>query len=151
MALPFQQWFQIFAGVTGGYLRAFFRRGRSDDFPAALAPFRAEVNDPVRALDHLEVMLDHDQGIASIAEFHQDLEQLLDIGKMEAGCWFVEDVNRAAGRAFRELGCEFNPLRLAARKRRAGLPKPEIPKADVEQRDELVGHRRDGSKKPRRF
>src|SRR5205085_9171862 len=85
-----QQWFQIAPGIAAGQLCDFFRRSRTDNLAPTLAPFRPEIDDPIRAFDHLEIMLDHDQRVPGIAELHQDLEQFLDVGEMQSGRRLVE-------------------------------------------------------------
>src|SRR5205809_5594435 len=64
---------------------------------------------------------------------------------------FVEDVDRAAGRALRQLGRELDPLRFAAGQRRPSLAKPQIAETDIQQRDELGRDRRHVPEKARRF
>jgi hypothetical protein len=44
-------------------LHHLLRRAR-DDFAALDAAFRAEVDDPVRGLDDIEIVLDHHHGVA---------------------------------------------------------------------------------------
>ena len=55
---------------------------------------------------------------------------------------FVEDVERSASGAFRQLFGELYPLRLASRKRGRLLTDLDISEADTPQRGELVAHRR---------
>jgi hypothetical protein len=87
-----------------------------------------------RLLDHVEVVLDHEHGVAGVDEPLQHLEQLLDVGEVEAGRRLVEDVERLAGRDLRQLGGELHPLRLAARERRRRLAELDVVEADVVQR-----------------
>src|SRR5437879_4793406 len=44
------------------------RRPCDDDPAAAIAAFRAEIDDPVGGLDHVEVVFDHDDGVAMIGQ-----------------------------------------------------------------------------------
>ncbi len=59
--------------MTGLTSRHFLRRSLSHDLPAASTSFRAEVNHPIGAFDHVEVVFDHDDGMARI---HKTLENL---------------------------------------------------------------------------
>src|SRR5436190_9248396 len=52
------------------------RRALRHDFPAAPAAFRTEVDQPVRRLDDVQVVLDHDDRVALLDETHQHVEQL---------------------------------------------------------------------------
>ena len=86
-----------------------------DDAAAALAAFGAEINDPVGLLDHVEVVLDDQDGIAKIGEPIQDVEQFLHVVKVQACGGFVEDIERATGLTFGKLFRELDALCLAAR------------------------------------
>ena len=56
-------------------------------------------------------------------------QQHQDVLEVEAGRRLVEDVERPAGGPLGELGGEFDPLRLAARKRGGRLPEVDIARA----------------------
>src|SRR3712207_9375294 len=57
----------------------------------------------------------------------------------------IQNVNRAAGSFFRELCCELHALCFAAGQRRSCLPELQIPKADIEHRNQLVRNRWDSA------
>ena len=97
--------------------------------------------DPVGGLDDVEVVLDHDDGVAGVAQLVQHLQQQVDVGEVQAGGRLVEDVQRAAGVALGELERELDALRLAARERGRALAELDVAEADVEQRLQLA---RDG-------
>ena len=67
MALPNGGWGdaeyvgEVVAGVGGGVGGDLFGGSGGYDFAAGAAAFGAEVDDPVGALDHVEIVLDHDQ------------------------------------------------------------------------------------------
>ena len=115
--------------------------------PAARAALGPEVDDPVRGLDHVEVVLDHEHRVAVVDQPVEHLEQLLDVGEVEAGRRLVEEVERLPGRAPRELGRQLDALRLAAGERRRRLAEVDVAEPDVEQRLELRARR---SGRPRR-
>ena len=79
-------------GVCGDLLG----RALGDDPAAAVPALGPEVDDPVRRLDHVEVVLDHEDRVAGVDEPVEDLEQLLDVGEVEAGRRLVEQVERLA-------------------------------------------------------
>jgi hypothetical protein len=56
-----------------------FGRALGDDAAAALAPFRAEVNDPIGLFDDVEVMLDDEDGVAEGDEALEDVEEFADV------------------------------------------------------------------------
>ena len=71
-------------------------RADRDDLAAGLAAFRPEVDEVVGLLDHVEIVLDHEHRVAAVDEPLQHLEQLLDVGEVQAGRRLVEDVERLA-------------------------------------------------------
>src|SRR5260370_822870 len=98
-----------------------------DGVAAAGAGFGAEVDDPVGGLDHVEVVLDHDDGVAGVDEPAEHAEQLADVVEVQPGGGLVEHVDGPAGGAALQLGGELDPLRLPARQRRRGLADPAAP------------------------
>jgi hypothetical protein len=105
--------------------------GRGNDLAAAVAAFGAEVDDPVGRLDDFEIVLDDHHRIALVDQFVQHFQQLGDIVEMQAGRRFVENVERAAGRALGQLLCQLDPLRLAARERGGLLADLDVAQADA--------------------
>ena len=133
---------QILAGVRRLDLRDLLRRARRDDRPAARAALRAEVDDPVGGLDHVEVVLDHDHRVAAVDQPVQHLEQQAHVLEVQAGRRLVEDVERAPGVPLGQLGGELHALRLAAGQRRRGLAEVDVAEPDVVQRLELLADAR---------
>ena len=79
-------------------------------------------------------MLDDDDGVAEFDESVQHVEEPVDVGEVEAGGRFVEEVERAAGGFFAELGGELDALRLPPGERGAGLSQRDVSEADIHQR-----------------
>ena len=107
--------------------------------PAAVAAFGTEVDDPVGRLHHVEVVLDHEHGVAVVDQALQHAEQPAHVLEVEAGGGLVEDVERAPGGALAELGRQLHPLRLATRQRGRGLAEAHVAEADVDQRLQVPG------------
>ena len=78
-------------------------RALRDDAAAAFAAFGAEVDDPVGLLDHVEVVLDDQDGVAEVGEAIQDVEQFFYVVEVQAGGGLVQNVERAAGLAARKF------------------------------------------------
>ncbi len=110
---------------------------------AGRASLRPEIDDVIRGPDDVEVVLDHDHGVALVDELVEHVEQLARIFKMQAGCRLIEDVERAAGAPPRQLARQLHTLRLPAAQRRRRLPELDIAEPHVLQRAELGGNRRD--------
>lgn len=123
-----------------------FRRTGDQDFAAAAAAFRAEIDNPVGSFNHIEVVLNHHDGIALIAQLVQDFQQLLDIGEVQTGGRLIEDIQRLAGTALGQLARQLHALRLAAGQGRRRLAKADIGQADVHQGLQLTRQRRYGIK-----
>ena len=96
-------------------LRDFLRCASRDDLAAAGTAFGAEVDDVVGGLDDVEGVFDDEDRVARIYQLLQHVEQLMHVGKMQAGRGLVEDVDRLAGRSFGEFLRKLDPLSLAAR------------------------------------
>ena len=58
----------------------------------------------VGAFDNVEIVLNDHEGIAGGAQAHENLEQLVHVGKMQASGRFVENVQRIAGIPLAEFG-----------------------------------------------
>ena len=59
-----------------------------------LAPFGPEVDDPVRGLDDVEVVLDDEQAVAGLQELPEGRQQLRDVVEVQPGRRFVENVEQ---------------------------------------------------------
>ena len=60
-------------------------------------------------------MFDEDDGPPAINQAVQDFKKNLNLRKMEAGCWFIENVERAPRVVSGQLGSEFDSLGLPCR------------------------------------
>src|SRR3954452_9113442 len=114
------------------------RRAGGHDLAALLAALGPEVDDAVGGLDHVEVVLDHDDRVALVDQPLEHREQRLHVGEVEAGGGLVEDVERLARGDLRQLGGQLHPLRLAPRQRRGRLTEADVVEADVVQRLEAA-------------
>ena len=110
------------------------RRSARHDVPAVRARFRAQVDDPVGRLDHVEIVLDHDDRVALVDEAIEHFEQLGQVVEVQAGGRLVEQVQRLAGVRPSKLGRQFHALRFAAGERRRALAEREVIEPDVAQR-----------------
>src|SRR6476620_5169471 len=120
----------VAVGVSGDVLG----RARRDHGAAAGPALGTHVDDPVRRLDHVEVVLDDDDRIAFVDKAVENGEQLADVLEMQAGGRLVEDVDGAAGGPLLQLAGQLDALRLTAGQRRRRLPQPHIAQPDVDQR-----------------
>src|SRR5690349_4971921 len=105
------------AGVGFGAGCNGLRSAGDDELAALVAAFGTKVQDPIGALDNIEVMLDDENRVAGFDEALEAVEQPLDIGEMEAGGGFVEDIEVVpSATQLAEFGSEFHTLRFATGK-----------------------------------
>ena len=97
---------------------------------AALARARADVDDVVGGADRLLVVLDHDQGVALVAQVLERAEQDRVVARMQADRRLVEHVAHALQVAA-ELRREADALRLAAGERRRGAVEGQVAEAHL--------------------
>ena len=109
-----------------GVRRDALRRARRHDAPALRSGAGADVDHPVRVLDEVEVVLDEQHRVAPVDEPVQDAQQVRRVLEREARRRLVEDVERLACGALRELARQFDALRLAAAQRRRRLAEPDV-------------------------
>ena len=91
-----------------------FGRAAGDDVPAVLAGAWAHVDHVVRGAHRVLVVLDHEHGVAEVAQALQRRDQPLVVAVVQADRRLVEDVEHADQRRA-DLGRQADPLRLAAR------------------------------------
>ena len=71
-------------------------------------------------------MLDNDYRVAFAFQTAYDFQQQGDVGEVQAGGGFVEDVERSAGVAFGEFEGEFDALGFAAGEGGGGLAEADV-------------------------
>jgi len=68
-----------------------------NDLAAGVAAFGAKVDDPVGGGDDVKVVFDDDDGVGLIDEALEQADEVADIGGVQAGGGFVENVEGAGG------------------------------------------------------
>src|SRR6476660_2469597 len=101
---------QELPGVTVARLRHHLRGALDDHHPTSIASLGPQVDDPVGGLDHVEIVLDDDDGVALIHQTAEDSEELAYVLEVEPGGGLVEDVHRVARGPFGELTGQLHPL-----------------------------------------
>ena len=105
---------------------------RSDDMSAEAPGARADVDHIVGAADGVFIMLDHQQGIALVAQCDQRVEQYLVVARMQADRGLIEHITDTL-----QIGAELrrqpDALRLAARQGGCGTRERQITQADIRQ------------------
>ena len=82
--------------------------------------------------DSGEVMLDHDYGVSGVPQPLQQVEQPIDVARVEADGWFVEHIERIDQIRTQRVG-QRDPLRFAARERTSQPVQRQIAEPHVAQ------------------
>src|SRR5918995_1503170 len=122
---------QIPAGVRSRVLDDLLRRAGDNYLPALVAAFRPEVDDPVGGLDHVEIVLDHEQAVACLQQLAERRQQLGDVVEVQPGGRLVENIKHAVAALRRQMCRDLDALRFPARQRRRRLAQTEIAEADL--------------------
>ena len=112
------------------------------DLAAVRARAGTHVDDVVGDPDHLRLVLDHQDGVALVAQPLEQPVHLLHVVGVEADRRLVEDVGHV-GQAGAEVADHLRPLRLAARQRRRLAIQAQVAEADVDDRVERLPQRVD--------
>ena len=62
-----------------------------NDPAAIVASFRPQINHPIRGLDDIHVVLDHDEGVVGIPQPHKHIHQSGHIMKVQTGRRFIQN------------------------------------------------------------
>lgn len=133
-------------GLDPGHL---FRGAFGDDPAPAGAAFRAEIKEPVRLGDEVEIVFDDDDGVAGIDEALEDFDQTADVLEVQADGGFFEDeqvvsdgaaTGATGGFGFgagpepgEEMGDEFDALGFPSAEGGTGLAEAEVIEAGIAQ------------------
>ena len=100
-----------------------------DDPAARLPRARSDVDDPVRGLHGLLVVLDDDEGVAEVPKALQGRDELAVIALVQADRGLVEHADEARA----DLGGQADALRLAARERPSAAREGQVGQPHVDQ------------------
>lgn len=137
MIIPLCKWQLGKQGPDKPSCVAFFTLGDflgstlSNDGTAAMPAFGTQIDHVVSALDHIEVVLDHDNGVSCVDQALEHFEKLADVVEMQACRRFVKDIHRTARLPSLQFACKFDALGFAAGKRGCWLAESDITQADV--------------------
>ena len=90
---------QVLASIAARRFRHFFRRALRDHLASTTAALGTKIDDVIRHLDDIQIVLNDDDGIARIRQLLQYVDQLLYVDGVQAGRGFVQDVERPPGGA----------------------------------------------------
>ena len=96
-------------------------------------------------------MLDDDQRVSRFEQLPKCREQLRDVVEVQAGRGLVENIEQTVATMGRQVGRDFDALRLPARQRRRRLAETQIPEADLVQHLQAAQHFRRAAEKGQRL
>ena len=94
--------------------RNLFRRAFGHQIAAPIAALRPQVDDPIRHLDDVRVVLDDDDAVALIDQRFSTSISLCTSAACRPDRRLIQDVERVTGGALAEFAAELHALRLAA-------------------------------------
>ena len=99
----------------------------------------SEIDDVVGALDGFGIMLDHQHGVAEIAQTRKRIEQAVVVARMQSDGRLIQDIQHAA--KFRtDLRRQADALGFAARKRGGGTREAQVIEADGGEKFEPIAN-----------
>ena len=91
-----QQLFEELAGEACFTRGTALRSSGIDKLAAHVAAFGAEVDDVIRDLNDVEIVLDDDDGIPRVDEAVKDVYEPVHVGDVQSGCRLVEHIHGTA-------------------------------------------------------
>ena len=105
-------------GIFDDIRRVSFR----DDKPALVSALGTEIDDIVCCFDDFQIVLDEDHGVPVIHNGLHDIDELLNIEKMEPRRWLIQNIEGFAFGRFDQFFGYFYALRFSSGKGGARLP-----------------------------
>ena len=102
---------QVASSVRCIVFSHYFGCALHDNAAALFSTLWPQVNDPVRALDYFEVVLNHDNGVALFNKGVEHLQQPFDILEVQTGSRLVKHVNTGSSGTLGEFFGKFDALR----------------------------------------
>src|SRR6266566_9421942 len=105
---------QEVAGMRCTNTHDLFGRAGSNQVSTCVSAFWSKIDYIVRGLNHVEIVLNHDERSTGLHQRPKRRQQFVDVVKVQTGSRFVKDVKRFGARAFRKMRGQLNSLSLAA-------------------------------------
>src|ERR1700735_4551365 len=102
--------FQVSPSVGSSSRRNLLGRSLGHNLSAAVAAFGSQVNHPVGAANHIQVVFDDENAPAIFDQALECGEQFCDVVEVQAGGRLIEDEERAAAGGLRQVRRQFHAL-----------------------------------------
>ena len=108
-----------------------FRSPAADDFPTVITTFRTQIDKMIRPFDHIEIVLNDQDGTAPLHKPLQHFQKTANIIEVETGCRLIQYIERFSGIPLGKIGGQFDPLRLPTGKGCCRLSQTDISQPHV--------------------
>ncbi len=125
--------FEILSGIRMGHFHDRFRSTLGDKQTAGIAALRAEINDPVCTVNHIQIMLNDKDGVALRHEAFEHTEKMANVLGVKPCRRLVQHIEGAPFGAASKFCSQLHALRLSAGQRGRRLPQMDIPKSHIGQ------------------
>ena len=119
------------AGVALFAAHDLLRGADGHDFSAAVAALGAQIDQIIRRLDDVQIVLDDQHTVARSHQPLQNADEPFHIRHMQTGGGLVQQIQRAAGVPAAQLGSQLDALGLAAGQLGAGLAQLDVVHAHI--------------------
>src|SRR5436309_16042219 len=114
-------------------MRDLLRSPRHHKAAALRSSLRSEIDDPVRCLNDVEMMLDNDHRVSKVCQPAENVQKLFNIIEMQTSGGFVENIKSFSRGAPAQFYCQFNPLSVTAGQCGCRLAKTDVTQSNVDQ------------------
>lgn len=101
---------QIPASMRPRMTHDFPNRSGNHDLTPIVTAFGPQVNNMIRRLNDIQVMLDNDDSVSRVHQLFEYLNQMVYIGKMKAGGRLIQNIKSMACGSFPKFSRQFYPL-----------------------------------------
>src|SRR5207249_7744990 len=98
---------------------------------ALRSSLRSEIDDPVRCLNDVEMMLDNDHRVSKVCQPTENVQKLFNIIEMQASRGFVENIKSFSRCAPAQFFRQFNPLSFTAGQCGCRLAKTDVTQSHI--------------------
>ena len=116
----------IFSCIGCRICSHFFWCSLGNNGASLISAFRTDVDDIVRGLNYIQIVLDDDDCVAVGRQPAQNLRQFMHICKMKSCRRFIQDVYSLSRASLAQLCCQLDPLRLPSRQGCGRLPQADV-------------------------
>ena len=131
VAFLFQILLDILTSVRVWAFCHFLRSSLCNHSSPPVTAFRPDIDDIIRRLDDIQIMLNDNDRVAAVRQSSQNLDQFFHIGKMKACRRLVQNIDGLSGTSSGKLCSQLDALCLPAGKLCGGLSQTDVRKPNI--------------------